>query len=116
MPRSPRPTVADWLERAARSSTTADRDECLDRASREVSTFHARRALLRALAAIPTAAPRLGALEDEVLQGAVAEGEVWGFRTVARVRAARGDAAGARRALEAGASAFDSSETPGYRW
>jgi len=96
----------------------AEVERCVTEALATASSFVDWVTLLRGLSdARLGSLAQLGEVADRLLGIAVAEGEVWGFREVARVRhALLADEPGAREALEAGVRTFAARPALGYQW
>jgi hypothetical protein len=127
-------TIHDWVAHATAATDPAEVERLLVCATAVATSFHDWRALLEGIAAQPLASrERLVDVADRTLALAITDREVWGFRVVAKIRAAQlGDAAGARAALEAGVRIFrepdtgilgkaaavfgKTAHTPGYVW
>ena len=99
-----RRTTEDWLTHARAADDPAEVERCLVAAIAQDASFHGSLSLLRGAAEMPLVTPeRLTDLADRTLALAVTWCEVWGFRSVAEIRAGRlGDDQGARAALEMG--------------
>jgi hypothetical protein len=127
-------TIHDWLAHARAATDPAEVEQLFASAAALATSFHDWRAMLESVAAQPLASrERLVAAADRTLELAITDREVWGFRVVAKIRAAQlGDPAGARAALEAGVRVFRQPDTglmgkaaavfgrtaitPGYVW
>jgi hypothetical protein len=111
-------SVYDWLAHARDSADPDEARRCLDAAANLARACYEWRAVLAALDDLPSVAPdRVAQLADTTLASAEAEGEVWGFRDVAAIRAGRlGDDGSARRALRTGLETLRRLDSPGYAW
>lgn len=114
-------TVSDWLRHAQEAESQGDSAEalrCLDAAEALTASFYDYRTLLAGVLELRTAdAGRVCAVADRTLEASQEDGEVWGFRDVAKVRKERfDDRAGARAALDEGALSFRKKGARGYEW
>jgi hypothetical protein len=103
-----RRTLSDWLTHAGTATDSIEVDRCLREAIARATSCDDWRTLLRGIAGIQLASrEQVADVANRTLELAWAEREVWGFRDVAAIRATRlDDEAGARAALEAGATVF----------